>query len=263
MNPRAADQSLSGRTVAGGCRGLNAWNWLDLTDDPSEQDAVSAVSAPKPDEPAEPGSDAEGWALLESLRRRLDDQAAHGRKTQAQVAQLAESIAALVAQQRRRSLWLNVNSFVAYVVFTILCAAGCYLIYLSRAHELAATRDRAVGERDAAVRRSDELTVRAAAREAADGKAWEVYQLLESGKRAEAVSKLDALRDQPLSRTERAVLAARALETRATEVDAAIKGAATALKAGRAAEVQGQVIKPVEAALMGEPPGALAALIHY
>src|SRR6185436_10532201 len=263
MDPRATGHGLSGRTVAGGCRGLNAWNWLDLADDPSEQDAVSAVSAPKPDEPAEPGSDADGWALLESLRRRLDDQAALGRKTQAQVAQLAESIAALVAHQRRRSLWLNVNSFVAYVVFTILCGAGCYLLYLSRAHELGAARERAVAERDAAVRRADELTARAAARDAAEGKAWEVYQLLDAGKRAEAATRLDALRDQPLSKTERAVLAARIRETRASEVDAAIKAAAAALKAGRAADLPALVIRPLEAALAGEPAGARAATIHY
>jgi tetratricopeptide (TPR) repeat protein len=263
MDPRATGQHLSGRTVAGGCRGLNAWNWLDLADDPGEQDAVSAASAPRPDEPSGLETDADGWALLEGLRRRLDDQGALGRKTQAQVTQLAESIAALVAQQRRRSLWLNVNSFVAYVVFTILCGAGCYLLYLSRAHELSAARERAVGERDAAVRRADDLTARAAARDAADGKAWEVYQLLEAGKRSEAVTRLDALREQPLSRTERAVLASRALETRATEVDAAIKAAAAALKAGRTADVPGQVIRPLEAALIGEPAGPRAAALHY
>jgi tetratricopeptide (TPR) repeat protein len=222
---------------------------------------VSAASAPRPDEPSGPESD--GWALLEGLRRRLDEQGALVRKTQAQVTQLAESIAALVAQQRRRSLWLNVNSFVAYVVFTILCGAGCYLLYLSRAHELTAARERAVSERESAVRRADELTARAAARDAADGKAWEVYQLLEAGKRSDAVTKLDALREQPLSRTERAVLASRALETRATEVDAAIKTAAAALKAGRTADVPGQVIKPLEAALVGEPAGARGATIHY
>jgi hypothetical protein len=241
---------------------------------------VSAVSAPKPDEPAEPGTDADGWALLENLRRRLDDQAALGRKTQAQLAQLAESIAALVAQQRRRSVWLNVNSFVAYVVFTILCGAGCYLLYLSRANELGAARERAIAERDTAVRRADELAARAAARDAAEAKAWEVYQLLDAGKRADAVTRLErrsredqddkrerealeALGDQPLSRTERAVLAARVHETRASEVDAAIKAAAAAIKAGRAAEFPNQVIKPLEAALAGEPAGARAAALHY
>jgi tetratricopeptide (TPR) repeat protein len=217
------------------------------------------VSAPKPDDVPEPASDADGWALLEGLRRRLDDQSAHSRKTQAQVGQLAESIAALVAQQRRRSLWLNVNSFVAYVVFTILCGAGCFLLYRSRAHELAEARDRAITERDAAVRHADEGTVRAVAREAADTKAWEVYQLLEAGKRGEAVTKLDALRDQPLSKTERAVLAARVHDTQVMEVDTALKAAVASFKAGRPADA----IKPLEAALTVEASGPRAATIHY
>jgi len=220
---------------------------------------VSAATVPKPDEAPDPASDADGWALLAGLRRKLDDQAASGRKTQAQVAQLADSIAALVEQQRRRSLWLNLNSFVAYVVFTILCGTGCFLLYRSRAHELGAARDQAVGERDAAVRRADDATARGVAREAADHKAWEVYQLLESGRRGEAVAKLDALRDQPLSRTERAVLAARVHDTQVMEVDAALKAAAASLKAGRVAEVT----KSLEAALAGEPASERAAVIHY
>jgi tetratricopeptide (TPR) repeat protein len=220
---------------------------------------VGAAPLPKPDEPAEPVSDADGWALLESLRRRVDDHAAQGRKTAAQVGQLAESIAALVAEQRRRSLWLNVNSFVAYLVFTVLCGAGCFLLYRSRAHELGAARDQAITERDAAVRRADDALSRAVAREAADTKAWEVYQLFEAGQRADAAAKLAALRDQPLSRTERAALAARVHDTQVLEVDAALKSAAAAVRAGRPAEA----MKPLEAALASDPAGSRAALIHY
>jgi tetratricopeptide (TPR) repeat protein len=221
---------------------------------------VGAAPVPKPDEPAaDPAPDADGWALLEALRRRLDDQATQGRKTQAQVTQLAESIAALVAEQRRRSLWLNVNSFVAYLVFTILCGAGCYLLYRSRAHELTGARDQAIGERDQAVRHADEALARAVARESAEAKAWEVYQLLEIGKRGDAEAKLAALREQPLSRTERAVLAARVHDSQVMEVDAALKAAAAAVKAGR----PGDVIRPLEAALTGEPPGVRAAMMHY
>lgn len=220
---------------------------------------MSTASAPKTDDGPDAGADAEGWALLEGLRRRLDDHSALGRKTQAQVTQLAESVAALVAQQRRRSVWLNLNSFVAYVVFTVLCGAGCFLLYLSRAQELGAARDLAIGERDAAVRRADEATVRAVARESAETKAWEVYQLLEAGKRSDAVAKLETLREQPLSKTERAVLAARVHETRAMEVDAALRAAVASIKAGRHAEA----VKPLEAALVGEPPGPRQASIHY
>jgi hypothetical protein len=93
----------------------------------------------------------------------------------------------------------------------------------------------------------------------AETKAWEVYQLLEVGQRSEAVAKLAALRDQPLSRTERAVLAARVHDSQVMEVDAALKAAAAAFKAGR----PGDAIKPLEAALTGEPPGARAAMMHY
>jgi tetratricopeptide (TPR) repeat protein len=221
--------------------------------------SVAAAPLPKPDEPAEPISDADGWALLEGLRRRLDEHAAQGRKTQAQVTQLAESIAALVAEQRRRSLWLNVNSFVAYLVFTLLCAAGCYLLYRSRARELGAARDQAVSERDLAVRRADEALARAVAREAADTKAWEIYQLLEVGQRAEAMAKLDALRDQPLSRLDRTVLTTRIRDAQVTELDAALRSAAAAIKAGR----PGEVVKPLEAALASEPSGPRAAMMHY
>ncbi len=89
-------------------------------------------AAPRPqtaDEQAEPAAssaDAEGWALLEGLRRRLDEQANQHRKTQTEVRQLTDSIAALVDHQRKRSRWLNVNSFVAYVIFTLLCGGAFY-----------------------------------------------------------------------------------------------------------------------------------------
>ena len=81
---------------------------------------MSAAPLPTPDpEPAPPygdprreetpalrtpepaATDADGWALLEALRRRLDDQSAQGRKTQLHVTQLADSIGALVESQRR------------------------------------------------------------------------------------------------------------------------------------------------------------------
>ena len=215
---------------------------------------------PKTDPEAEPdraGDD--GWALLEGLRRRLDDQTAQGRKTQQQVSQLTESIAALVELQRARTRRINLNSFVAYVIYTVLLGIGFYVLYNSRANELVEAREHADKERDAAVRRADELSAKAVARDQADAAAWDVFQLLEAGKRSEATGKLAALRDLKLSRTERAVLAARAHETQIQEVDAALKAAAASFKAGRYAEV----IPPLEAALVGEPAGARAAAMRY
>jgi tetratricopeptide (TPR) repeat protein len=218
-----------------------------------------ATPVPEGGHRSDEGTDADGWALLEGLRRRIDDQAAIGRKTQQHVTQLAESIGALVDQQRRRSWWLNLNSFVAYVLFTVLCGTGFYMLYRSRANELVDARDTAKRERDVAVLRADKATAAASAREQADQRAWEVYQLLEAGKRGEAAGKLDAIRGLPLSRTERAVLAARAHETQVMAVDAALKAAAAAFKAGR----HGEVIAPLEAALVGEPAGTRAASMHY
>ncbi len=226
---------------------------------------MSAQPLPKPEpDPAperhEPSAaDAEGWAMLEALRRRLDDQGALGRKTAVQVVELANSIGALVGEQRRRSKWANLNSFVAYVLFTVLVGAGFYMLYRSRAHELVEARDSAQRERDQAVKRADELTTKTTARDAADAKAWDIYQLLEAGKRTEAAGKLGSLADLPLSRTERAVLAARAHETQVMEVDAALKAAAASFKAGRYAEV----VAPLEAALVSEPAGARASTMRY
>src|SRR5512138_2231635 len=99
---------------------------------------MSAAPRAQTDETAESASDADGWALLEGLRRRLDEQANQNRKTQTQVTQLADSIAAMVDQQRKRSRWLNVNSFVAYVMFTVLCGGAFYFLYQSRARDLIA-----------------------------------------------------------------------------------------------------------------------------
>ena len=208
-------------------------------------------------EPA--ATDADGWALLEALRRRLDDQSAQGRKTQLQVTQLTESIGALVESQRRREKSLNLNSFVAYLIFTLLVGSGFYALYRSRATELVDARDSAQRERDLASRRAVDATAKLAAREQADGRAWEVYQLLEAGKRVDAVGKLSTLSELPLSRTERAVLAARAHETQVMEVDAALKSAAASFKAGRWADV----VAPLEAALVGEPAGARSSAMHY
>jgi len=213
---------------------------------------------PVPEAPAS-ASDADGWALLDGMRRKLDDQATLARKTQTQVGQLAESIAALVEQQRKRSRALNLNSFVAYAIFTILLGGAFYVLFNSRASELVGERDRATNERDLATKRADVATADVAARDAADAKAWDVYQLLETGKRTEAKDALAALDAAPLSKTERALLAARAHESQVVAIDTAFKTALAAFKAGRYVDV----IAPLETALASEPTGARAIQIKY
>ncbi len=196
---------------------------------------MSAAPRPEADNGQDP-AEAEGWALLDGLRRRLDDQGTQARKTAAQVQQLADSIGALVAAQRRRARWLNINSFAAYLIFTLLCGGAFYLLYETRAHELVGARDRAATERDQAVRRADDLAATAKARDSADAKALDAWQLLEAGKRDAATKRLAELANAPLSKLDRDMLAARAKQAELVQVDAALKTASAAYRAGRFAE---------------------------
>lgn len=222
--------------------------------------AMSAAPRPHSEDPsAPPPADAEGWALLDGLRRRLDEQANQHRKTQSQVSQLAESIAALVLVQRRRSRWLDINSFVAYLIFTVLCGGAFYLLYQSRARELAVEHDRVTRERDGAVARAKEASAQLTARDAAGAGAWETFQLLDAGKREEAAVQLARLAGAPLSKLERTVLDARARQAEVMQVDAALKAAAAAFKAGR----HGEVVAPLQVALTLEPAGPRATLMRY
>lgn len=87
---------------------------------------------------------------LDGLRRRADDQATLLRKHQASVTQLADTVAALVALGKKRNRWINLNSFVAYVLFTMLLGGAMLVVYRSRVRELEAGRALAIAERDQA-----------------------------------------------------------------------------------------------------------------
>lgn len=187
---------------------------------------MSAAPRPATEDPgADPRPEDDGWALLDALRRRLDDQGAQTRKTQAQVTQLADSVAALVELGRRRSRWLNLNSFIAYLIFTILLGGAFYFVFQSRAREVVAQRDHAITDRDRAFADRDT-----------------------------AVKRADAA-DATLAAERTATTKAAA----ASAVDNQVKAAATALRAGRTNDV----IAPLEKALEQEPPGARAAEMHY
>ncbi|HEY1549215.1 MAG TPA: tetratricopeptide repeat protein [Kofleriaceae bacterium] len=219
---------------------------------------TSAVTRPEPDA-SQDLAEAEGWALLDGLRRRLDEQGAQTRKTAAQVQQLADSIGALVAAQRRRSRWLNLNSFVAYVVFTVLLGGAFYFLYRSRARDLVTERDRAVTERDTATRGLTDATGKLAARDAADAKALDAWQLLEAGKRDVATKRLAELANAPLPKLERDMLATRAKQAELVQVDAALKSASTAYRAGKFADAA----TTLEAALTLQGAAPRLGDVHY
>jgi tetratricopeptide (TPR) repeat protein len=109
------------------------------------------------------------------------------------------------------------------------------------------------------VQKAKQLADQIAARDAADSKAWEAYQLLETGKREEATKKIGELSAAPLTKLDQHVLATRVKQAEIMQVDASLKSAVSAFKAGRHADVIG----PLETALTLESVGPRAALMHY
>lgn len=131
---------------------------------------------------------------LAQLRRKLDDLSSQQRKSHTAVQQLAESVAALVAAQRKRLRWLNLNSFVAYLIFTVLLGTAFYMVYLRRAGAISGELAQLTAQRDAAVKRADLATAELAVSKDRSQKALEVFQLYGDGQAVEAEGKLAALR---------------------------------------------------------------------
>ena len=196
---------------------------------------------------------------LDALRRRLDDHGAVLRKNQQAVAELAESVGRLVTTQRRRERWLNVNSFVAYLIFTVLLGGAFLTLYRSRARELVHARDAAVSERDVARARAKTLDDTLAIRDAGTKAAWEYFQLLQEGKRAEAVARYGELDPGALTPTEQAVFEQGHKQAREALVDAGYLAGLDAAKGGDHARAIGELKR----ALAYEDEGPRAASMRY
>ncbi|MBE7450486.1 MAG: hypothetical protein HS111_16785 [Kofleriaceae bacterium] len=201
----------------------------------------------------------DGRGELEAVRRRLDDQAVLLRKHQQAVAELAESVGKVVVGQRRRERWINVNSFVAYLLFTVLLGGAFLTLYRSRARELVHARDAAVRERDSARDRARALDETVGRRDAGAAAAFAYYQLLEQGKRSEAVARYAELELDALTPTERAVFEQGHKQARAALVDA---GYLAGLDAARDGD-HGRAIAELRRALAYEDEGPRAAQMRY
>lgn len=201
----------------------------------------------------------DGAGELDALRRRLDDHGTLLRKMQAQVGQLTESLATLVAHGRRRERTLNLNSFVAYVLFTFLLGGGALLLYRTRVDELVDARDRAVTERTALGDRAKELQEELAARDSAGQRAHTYWQLLRDGKRNEAIARYAEIEQDKLTPTERAVFADSEKSARGEIVDAGYLTGIDAFRAGQHVKA----IAELKRALAYEEEGPRAAQMRY
>jgi TolA-binding protein len=165
------------------------------------------------------------------LRREIAEAQALAARTHAAVTTLTATLKDLVTRQDRYERGLNLNSFVAYVLFTVLLGTGFYLLYRSRAEAL-------VGDRDAALRARGEAVAGAAAaraeleeREAGARKAAELWALLQEGRRSDLIARMPELAGARVSPVERQVLEQGALRARAELVDASFAAGLDAAKA--------------------------------
>lgn len=220
-----------------------------------------AEPTPPPTSPgaATPGAAGDLRAELDALRRRLDDHGVVQRKTQQALAELAESVGKLVTGQRKRERWLNVNSFGAYLLFTVVLGGAFLTLYRSRASDLVHGRDAAVSERDTARARAKDLEARLAARDQGSERAFAFYKLLQEGKRVEAVAQYGELDPASLTPTEREVLAQGQKKAREELVDAGYLGGLDAAKVGDHAKA----IAELKKALAYEEEGPRAAQMRY
>lgn len=196
---------------------------------------------------------------VESLRRRLDEQAALIRRTNTAVTSLADSLGKVVGGQRKRERWVNLNSFVAYTLFTVLLGGGFFMLYDQRAGDLLAARDGAIAERDTANQKIEVLQNAASARDAAEKAAHEYYELLRDDRRSEAIARYPELETQRLTPTERALFAEGVKSARAQIVDA---GYLTGLDAYRAGDLDKSVTE-LRTALAYEVEGPRSAQMRY
>lgn len=157
---------------------------------------------------------------LADLGRRVEEQATLTRKTQGQLVSLADSVAQVVARQRRADRRVSLNSFVAYLLFTILLGGGFFALYQSRIDPYIDQRDQAVAQLDDAQQRVTQLEGEIEVRKDAHDAAYAFYQLVRANDRDKVVSTYGQVAQAPLTPTERALFADAVDRARSEIVDA-------------------------------------------
>jgi TolA-binding protein len=169
---------------------------------------------------------------VDVLRMRLDEQGAMLRRTHQAVVGLAESLGKVVAHQRRRERGISLNSFVAYMLFTLLLGGGFFMLYSTRAGDLVEARDAALRSRDEIRGRLRAVEADVEARERASATALEYYQLLRDGRHAEVVARYPEIERQDLTATESALFASGVEQARNELVDAGYLAGLDAFRLG-------------------------------
>jgi len=193
------------------------------------------------------------------LRREISEVHAVATRTSNAVSTLASSLKDVMVRQEKLERGLNLSSFVAYIIFTALLAGGFFLLYRSRAGQLVAERDHAIRGRDEALTEAQAARKEVAAREQAARKAYDFWQLVTTGKRADAIARYPEVVAEKLTATEEQVFKDAVARARAETVDAAFAAGVEAFKG----EQWKRAATELKKALTFEDDGPRAAQMRY
>lgn len=183
-------------------------------------------------------------------------------RTHNAMATLAASLKDVVARQEKYERGLNLNSFVAYLLFTVLLGGGFFLLYRSRAGQLGAERDEAVRARSAALAEAEIARRELGAREDGARKATEFWLLVSDksdAKKAEAIGRWSEVQKERLSPVEAQVFQQAVTRARAEIVDAGYAAGVDAVKG----EQWKRAVTELKRALTYEEEGPRAAQMRY
>jgi TolA-binding protein len=192
-------------------------------------------------------------------RQDVADVHAIATRTHNAVATLAASLKDVVTRQERYERGLNLNSFVAYLLFTVLLGGGFYLLYRSRAGQLAVERDEALRHEHDARTEAEAARRDLVAREEGTRKAQAFWQLLRDGKKADAIGQWADVQKEKLSPVEQAVFQEGVARARTEIVDAGYAAGVEAVKG----EQWKRATTELKRALSYEEEGPRAAQMRY
>lgn len=169
---------------------------------------------------------------IASLKELVQDRTDAIDKTLDATSQVARSLETLVARQSSKNRLHQLNSFVAYCLFTLLLGTGFFLLYKSRASELEGARGQALKSALESRDRARELQDSQVERKRSARIAADYYELIREGRHADIISGYSALEKLTLSKTERAVFDDGLKQARVDMVDAGYLAGVDAFRRG-------------------------------
>ncbi len=142
---------------------------------------------------------------INELKSAIEDRTEAIDKTLDASSQIARAMEDLVVRQNAKNRFQQLNSFVAYLLFTLLLGGAFYVLYTSRSASIIAARDEAKDAAKEARARARELQDSQVGRKRSARSASDYYGLIREGRHSEVISGFEGLKELTLSETERSV----------------------------------------------------------